>query len=32
MRNLQHDERLRITNKPINADELLSIVRELLIA
>lgn len=31
VRNLQHDGRLRITNKPIDADELLSIVRELLI-
>jgi len=32
VRNLPQDERLRITNKPIEADELLSIVRELLIA
>lgn len=32
VRNLQHDERLRITNKPIDADELLTIVRDLLIA
>lgn len=29
---LQHDERLRITSKPIKAEELLSIIRELLAA
>jgi PAS domain S-box-containing protein len=29
-RNLHHDERLRIASKPIDADQLLSVVRELL--
>jgi two-component system, sensor histidine kinase len=32
VRALQHDERLRITSKPIDADELLSVLRELLAA
>lgn len=32
VRDLQHDERLRITSKPIKAEELLSIIRELLAA
>lgn len=32
VRNLEHDQRLRITSKPINADELLSLIRELLVA
>jgi hypothetical protein len=32
VRELQHDERLRITSKPIKAEELLSIIGELLAA
>jgi PAS domain S-box-containing protein len=32
VRELQHDERLRTTSKPINADQLLSLLRELLAA
>ena len=28
---VDHDERLRITSKPINADELLSLLQELLL-
>ena len=32
VRDLQHDEQLRIASKPINPDELLSIIRELLAA
>ena len=32
VRELQHDERVRMTSKPINSDELLTLLRELLAA
>jgi CheY-like chemotaxis protein len=32
IKELQHDERVRVTSKPISADELLALLRELLAA
>jgi hypothetical protein len=32
VRELKHDERVRMASKPINADELLTLLRELLAA